>query len=143
MRRCGQLKLESCPIENRPKSNIASRNFARIKFSNLWTHIWMTSKMREHNMKKKIVHPNILLYCIITACVIGLLFFVFKIFCTLTHSRKSLFPSCRMREWTNRDNYLAPLGTRSVSLNGINQPATSIEMTPITAMPNIPTFHNV
>ena len=93
--------------------------------------------------EKKIVHPNILLYCIIRACVIGLLFFVFKIFCTSTHSRKLLFPSCRMREWTNRNNYLAPLGTRSVSLNGINQPATSIEMTPITAMPNIPTFHYV
>ena len=47
--------------------------------------------------EENIAHPNVLLYCIITACVIGFLFFVFKIFCTSTHSRKPLFPSYRMR----------------------------------------------
>ena len=46
---------------------------------------------------------------VMTLCVIGLLFFVFKIFCTSTHSKKPLFPSYRLREWTGRHTYQHPM----------------------------------
>ena len=92
-----------------------------------------------------IAHPNILLYVIISACVLGLLFFIFKIFCTSTHSRKPLFPSYRMREWTRRHRFLDPIGSRSVSLDqGLEMQVNGVNRTPQGGVPLvIPAYHKV
>ena len=69
-------------------------------------------KNAEVKYEENTAHPNTILYVIIAVCVAGLLFFVFKLFCTSSHSRKPLFPSYRMREWTNRRRHLDPIGTK-------------------------------
>ena len=102
-------------------------------------------KKGEEELEENIAHPNILLYVIISACVLGLLFFIFKIFCTSTHSRKPLFPSYRMREWTKRHRFLDPIGSRSVSLDqGLEMQVNGVNRIPQGGVPLvIPAYHKV
>ena len=64
---------------------------------------------------------------------------MFKIFCTLTHKRKPLFPSYRMREWTNSRRHISPTAP-STQGSGITAQQTAAALNPID-IPNIPTFH--
>jgi hypothetical protein len=49
-----------------------------------------------------ITHPNTTLIIVIIICCSGLVFFLFKLLCTSNHRNKPLFPTYRMREWSNR-----------------------------------------
>ena len=85
-------------------------------------------KTAGEQIEENIAHPNLIFILVMSACGLALLFFCCKIFCTSTHSRKPLFPSYRMREWTNRQRHLEPIGTRCVSLNqGINIPMNAMQ----------------
>ena len=92
-------------------------------------------------IEENIAHPNLIFYLVMSACALALLFFCFKIFCTSTHSRKPLFPSYRMREWTNRQRHLEPIGTRCVSLNNI--PLNAMQQPQGAAALSVPAFHKV
>ena len=48
------------------------------------------SSTEELDEEANIAHPNIIFYVVISAFVLGLLFFLFNIFCTSSHSRKPL-----------------------------------------------------
>ena len=54
-----------------------------------------------------------------TLCVLGVLFFMFKLFGTSTHSIKPLFPSYRLRERTRRAVYHQPTTTNEPNYDNI------------------------
>ena len=56
-----------------------------------------------------VTSSNTVFIIVVTLCVVGCLFFVFKLCFTSTHSNKPLFPSYRPREWTRRRRHLEPL----------------------------------
>ena len=67
-----------------------------MKFSNQCIPTWKTSKKGKEQLEHNIAHPNIVFYVVISACMFGLLFFCFKIFCTSTHSHKPLIQNERV-----------------------------------------------
>ena len=80
-----------------------------IKHTNETVDYYLKELSDISNKSDEVTSNNTIFIIVMTLCVIGLLFFVFKIFCTSTHSKKPLFPSYRLREWTGRHTYQHPM----------------------------------
>ena len=87
-----------------------------------------TNKTVKYYLKKlseiskesdEVTSNNTISIIVIILCVIGFRFFVFKIFCKSTHSRKPLFQSYRLREWTRRHTYQQPTSTNKPNNDNI------------------------
>ena len=102
-----------------PSNQAVCLRESSILYTNDTMNYYLKQLSEISNESDEVTSNKTVFFIVMTLCVLGLVFFIFKIFCTSTHSRKPLFPSYRLREWTRRHTYHQPTATNEPNNDNI------------------------
>jgi hypothetical protein len=82
---------------------------SNIKHTNDTVSFYLDQLSAISNETDSVTSTNTVFIIVMTLCVVGSLFCVFKMCFTSNHTRRPLFPTYRPREWTRRQRHLDPI----------------------------------